>query len=400
MKGERLKGKHIVLGITGSIAAYKSCIIARELVKAGAEVKTVMTLAAKEFITPLTLSTLTKNPVTCEFFDHRDGSWHSHVALGLWADAMLVAPCTASTLSNFANGIADDMLSTTYLSMRAHVFVAPAMDADMYSHPATLRNISKLKSDNVSVIEPEIGELASGLEGRGRMAEPEKIVTLLDDFFLKKEDLAGKKIMITAGPTYEKIDPVRFIGNFSSGKMGYAIAEECAARGADVTLISGPVNLSADHPNIRVIKVMSAGEMYDACIKIFPDYDAAILAAAVADFSPKQYVNSKIKNRGGEKDLLLTPTRDIAASLGKIKKVGQRLVGFALETDNEIANAEKKKKEKNFDFIVLNSLKDKGAGFSVDTNKITIISDDGIRKFPLKSKKEVAKDIIDTLCAL
>lgn len=400
MENNPLKGKHIVLGVTGSIAAYKSCLIARLLVKAGAEVQVVMTPAAKEFITPLTLATLTKKGVVSEFFDHRDGSWNSHVSLGLWADAMLVAPATAATIAKFANGIADNMLVTTYLSMRAPVFVAPAMDMDMFAHPATQSNMEKLKANGNRIINPETGELASGLDGKGRMEEPEKIVKCLESYFRKSQDLAGKKILITAGPTYEKIDPVRFIGNYSSGKMGYALAEECAERGGDVVLVSGPVSLKMENAKVEVVNVESAGDMYSAAVAHFKDCHAAILCAAVADFTPLLSADTKIKREKGNVTLQLVPTHDIAAELGKMKRNDQRLVGFALETDNESSNAMHKLEKKNLDFIVLNSLKDKGAGFAVDTNKISIITRTSTKEYPLKSKKDVARDIIDELCSL
>ena len=400
MASNPLKGKHIVLGVTGSIAAYKSCLIARLLVKAGAEVQVVMTPAAKEFVTPLTLATLTKKGVVSEFFDRRDGSWNSHVSLGLWADAMLVAPATAATIAKFANGIADNMLVTTYLSMRAPVFVAPAMDVDMFAHPATQSNREKLNANGDRIINPESGELASGLDGKGRMEEPEKIVECLESFFCKIQDLAGKRILITAGPTYEKIDPVRFIGNYSSGKMGYALAEECAMRGGEVVLVSGPVSLKIENTKVEVVDVESAEEMYSAAVSRFKDCHAAILCAAVADFTPLLSANSKIKREKGNVTLQLVPTRDIAAELGKMKRDGQRLVGFALETDNERSNAMHKLEKKNLDFIVLNSLKDKGAGFAFDTNKISIITRSSAKEYPLKPKKEVARDIIDELCSL
>ncbi len=400
MANNSLQGKHIVLGITGSIAAYKSCTLARLLIKAGAEVQVVMTPAAKEFITPLTLATLTKHAVVSEFFDRRDGSWHSHVDLGLWADAMLVAPATASTIAKFANGVADNMLVTTYLSMRAPVFVAPAMDLDMYAHPATQHNLETLTAYGNKIISPETGELASGLQGKGRMEEPERIVEFLDGYFKKSQQLLGKKILITAGPTYEKIDPVRFIGNYSSGKMGYALAEECAQRGAEVVLISGPVALSAKNPAIRVVSVESASQMYSAAVAEFSDCHSAILCAAVADFTPQISASSKIKREKGDMVLHLAPTKDIAAELGKLKRKEQHLVGFALETDNERSNAIHKLESKNLDFIVLNSLKDKGAGFAVDTNKISIISKTSVLEYPLKPKSEVAHDIIDELCKL
>ncbi len=400
MANNSLQGKHIVLGITGSIAAYKSCTLARLLIKAGAEVQVVMTPAAKEFITPLTLATLTKHAVVSEFFDRRDGSWHSHVDLGLWADAMLVAPATASTIAKFANGVADNMLVTTYLSMRAPVFVAPAMDLDMYAHPATQHNLKTLTAYGNKIISPETGELASGLQGKGRMEEPERIVDFLDGYFKKSQQLLGKKILITAGPTYEKIDPVRFIGNYSSGKMGYALAEECAQRGAEVVLVSGPVSLTAKNPAIRVVSVESASQMYSATVAEFSDCHSAILCAAVADFTPQISASSKIKREKGDMVLHLAPTKDIAAELGKLKRKEQHLVGFALETDNERSNAIHKLESKNLDFIVLNSLKDKGAGFAVDTNKISIISKTSVLEYPLKPKSEVAHDIIDELCKL
>ena len=393
-----LENKKIVLGITGSIAAYKACILARLLIKKGAEVQVVMTPSAKEFITPLTLATLTQKPVVSEFFDRRDGSWHSHVSLGLWADAMLVAPASASTIGKMANGIADNMLVTTYLSMKAPVFVAPAMDLDMYAHPTTQANLTKLVSYGNHIIEPGTGFLASNLEGKGRMEETEKIVVALEQFFASQQKLAGKKVLITAGPTYEKIDPVRFIGNYSSGKMGFALAETCAEQGAEVTLVSGPVMLQTNHPNIHRIDVESANEMYEAATKHFPKADITILCAAVADFTPKTTADKKIKRKGDDLTIMLQPTQDIAAALGAKKKKKQVLVGFALETDNELNNAKDKMKRKNFDFIVLNSLQDKGAGFRVDTNKVTIIDrHNGITAYDTKSKKEVAKDIIEAI---
>ena len=393
-----LKGKHIVLGITGSIAAYKSATLTRLLIKKGAEVQIVITPAGKEFITPVTLSALSGKPVISEFFASGDGTWHSHVELGLWADLMIVAPATASTIGKMANGIADNMLITTYLSMKAPVFVAPAMDLDMYRHISTQRNIGMLRNDGVHIIDPGEGELASHLEGKGRMEEPEKIIAILEEFLDSRNDLAKKKILITAGPTYERIDPVRFISNFSSGKMGFALAEECASRGAEVLLITGPTALSLSHPNIRRVDVESAHEMYDAAIKTFPEMDAAILSAAVADYRPAQWTDEKIKRREGEEiTITLTPNPDIAASLGKIRKPHQLIIGFALETSNEESNAGRKMEKKNFDFIVLNSLQDKGAGFGYDTNKVTILSRKGEKhSFELKTKKEVAKDIIDT----
>lgn len=392
-----MKGKKIVLGITGSIAAYKAAVLTRLLIKKGAEVQIVITPAGKEFITPITLSALTSKPVISEFFSQRDGTWHSHVDLGLWADAMLIAPATASTIGKMAHGIADNMLITTYLSMKAPVFVAPAMDLDMFAHPATQHNLDILRSYGNHIIEPTAGELASHLVGKGRMEEPENIVAALEDFFQKNSSMAGKKILITAGPTYEKIDPVRFIGNYSSGKMGYALAEECAARGAEVTLVSGPVNLSVNHPNINRIDVESAEQMYNACMSHYPTSDAGILCAAVADFTPECVADKKIKREKDDLTLNLRPTHDIAAALGKIKTDSQRLVGFALETNDETAHAQDKLKRKNFDFIVLNSLNDKGAGFRCDTNKITIINSGKAEEYPLKTKKEVAADIIDKL---
>lgn len=392
-----MKGKKIVLGITGSIAAYKAAALTRLLIKKGAEVQIVITPAGKEFITPITLSALTSKPVISEFFSQRDGTWHSHVDLGLWADAMLIAPATASTIGKMAHGIADNMLITTYLSMKAPVFVAPAMDLDMFAHPATQHNLDILRSYGNHIIEPTAGELASHLVGKGRMEEPENIVAALESFFQKNSSMAGKKILITAGPTYEKIDPVRFIGNYSSGKMGYALAEECAARGAEVTLVSGPVNLSVNHPNINRIDVESAEQMYNACMSHYPTSDAGILCAAVADFTPECVADKKIKREKDDLTLNLKPTHDIAAALGKIKTDSQRLVGFALETNDETAHAQDKLKRKNFDFIVLNSLNDKGAGFRCDTNKITIIDSSKAEEYPLKTKKEVAADIIDKL---
>ena len=393
-----LKGKKIVVGITGSIAAYKTCTIIRELIKRGAEVQVVITPAGKEFITPLTLSTLTRKPVVSEFFARRDGTWHSHVDLGLWADAMLIAPCTASTLGKMANGVADNMLVTTYLSMKAPVFIAPAMDLDMYAHPSTQKNLDTLRSYGNHIIEAGSGFLASGLEGKGRMEEPEKIVEVLDSFLTSdnKSQLKGKRILITAGPTYERIDPVRFIGNYSSGKMGFALAEECAARGAEVTLIAGPVTLSCS-ATINRIDVESCEEMYQAAVNAFASQDAAILCAAVADFKPEHTAEQKIKRGNDTLTLHLTPTHDIAAALGKMKTEKQRLVGFALETNNEEVNANKKLKEKNLDFIVMNSLRNEGTCFQSDENQIAVISDNGRTDFPKKKKGEVAADIVDEL---
>jgi len=390
-----LKGKKIVLGITGSIAAYKACLTIRGLVKAGAEVQVVITPAGKEFITPITLSALTHKPVISEFFSQRDGTWHSHVDLGLWADAMLIAPCTASTLGKMANGIADNMLITTYLSMKAPVFIAPAMDLDMYQHPTTQQNMERLKGFGNHIIEPATGFLASGLEGKGRMEEPERIVEYLDHYFEKK-NLQGKCIMITAGPTYEKIDPVRFVGNYSSGKMGFALAEECTRRGAEVTLVAGPVSLTCSAA-IHRIDVESCQQMYDAATKAFPQMDAAILCAAVADFRPEQQAMRKIKREGDDLVIRLKPNPDIAAALGKMKRERQVLVGFALETNDEEANAQRKLEKKNLDFIVLNSLQRKGTCFQSDDNQISIISHEGQKDYEKKSKQAVARDIIDEL---
>jgi len=394
-----LSGKHIVLGVTGSIAAYKAAYLVRLLIKKGAEVQVVMTAAAKEFITPLTLSTLTRKPVVSEFFDRRDGSWNSHVDLGQWADAMLIAPCTASTLGKMASGVADNMLATTYFSMKAPVFIAPAMDLDMYSHPVTQRNIETLRSIGNIFIEPASGELASQLIGKGRMQEPEVIVAALEEYFRTQSQLSKKKILITAGPTFEQIDPVRFIGNNSTGKMGFALAEECAARGADVTLIAGPVNLKTVNSGINRIDVRSAQQMYEAAMEHFPGSDAAILCAAVADYTPAVVADNKIK-RKGEMTLTLKPTQDIAAALGAIKRPDQRMVGFALETNNEFSNAQDKLERKNLDFIVLNSLRDEGAGFGYDTNKVTLIDRKESQPLPLQSKKDVAKAIINKLAGL
>lgn len=395
-----MKGKKIVLGITGSIAAYKAAVLTRGLIKKGAEVQIVITPAGKEFITPITLSALTSKPVISEFFSQRDGTWHSHVDLGLWADAMVIAPATASTIGKMAHGVADNMLVTTYLSMKAPVFVAPAMDLDMFSHPSTQHNLDILRSYGNHIIEPAAGELASHLVGKGRMEEPEKIIEVLEAFFSRQEDLKGKRVLITAGPTYEKIDPVRFIGNYSSGKMGYALAEVCAERGAEVTLVSGPVNLQAVHPNIRRVDVESAEEMYRASVEAFPQADAAILCAAVADFTPEVVAGTKIKREKEDLVLRLKPTHDIAAELGRMKRDGQKLVGFALETNDELKHAQDKMARKNLDFIVLNSLNDKGAGFRCDTNKITIVEPQGATPYPLKNKQEVAADIIDKLVSL
>jgi phosphopantothenoylcysteine decarboxylase/phosphopantothenate--cysteine ligase len=397
-----LKGKKIVLGITGSIAAYKACLIIRGLVKAGAEVQVVITPAGKEFITPITLSALTQKPVISDFFSQRDGTWHSHVALGLWADAMLIAPCTASTLGKMANGIADNMLITTYLSMKAPVFIAPAMDLDMYQHPTTQQNMERLKSFGNQIIEPASGFLASGLEGKGRMEEPERIVAYLDMFFEKK-DLQGKRIMITAGPTFEKIDPVRFIGNYSSGKMGFALAEACARRGAEVTLIAGPVSSQLSPLASQLIKridVESCEDMYQAATTSFSEQDAAILCAAVADFQPETMAEQKIKREKDDLVIRLKPTHDIAAALGRMKTERQVMVGFALETNDEEANAQRKLEKKNLDFIVLNSLQNKGTCFRSDENQISIITRTGQQDYERKPKQEVASDIIDELSKL
>lgn len=441
-----LSGKHIVLGITGSIAAYKSCLIIRALVKRGAEVQVVITPAGKEFITPITLSALSRHPVISDFFSQRDGTWHSHVDLGLWADAMLIAPCTASSLGKMAHGVADNMLVTTYLSMKAPVFIAPAMDLDMYQHPSTQANINTLKGYSNRFVEPTSGFLASGLEGKGRMQEPDLIVEELERFFadsLKEttqegaqgqeettqEDtldqekttqkgaqdqekmtqeaaqkekmlpLAGKHILITAGPTYERIDPVRFIGNFSSGKMGFSIAEECRRRGAEVTLVAGPTALQCDAA-IRRVNVESAQEMYEACLPAFDTADAAILSAAVADFTPEQKADSKIKREADDLVLRLRPTHDIAKTLGQRKRPGQRLVCFALETNDEEANARGKLERKNADFVVLNSTRIPGTTFNADDNQIAVVTREGVRSYPKKSKQEVASDIIDVLQGL
>lgn len=393
-----LKGKHIVLGITGGIAAYKSAILARLLVKQGAEVQVVMTPSAKEFITPVTMSALTGKPVISEFFTANTGEWHSHVDIGLWADAMVIAPATACTIGKMANGVADNMLVTTYLSAKAPVFVAPAMDLDMMAHPSTTRNIDTLVQYGNHIIEPEVGELASHLVGKGRMAEPEQIVDALNKFFEGSARLSGKKILITAGPTYEKIDPVRFIGNYSSGKMGYALADAAASCGAEVILVSGPVHIKPSNPNVRVINVESATQMLEQCTKHWHECSVGIMCAAVADYRPHTMADSKIKREhtdGMTLDLIKNP--DIAATLGKEKANGQFLVGFALETENGIANAIDKSERKNLDMICLNSLEDKGAGFGTDTNKVTLIytRDHNIVELPLMNKSEVAKHIID-----
>ena len=394
-----LKGKHIILGICGGIAAYKSAYLLRLLIKAGAEVQVVITPAGKEFITPVTLSALSGKPVISEFFTANTGSWNSHVDLGLWADAMVIAPATASTIGKMANGIADNMLVTTYLSAKAPVFIAPAMDLDMFAHPSTQRNLQLLRQYGNHIIEPASGELASHLVGKGRMEEPENIVKVLEEYFAISQSLAGKRIMVTAGPTYEKIDPVRFIGNYSSGKMGYAIAEECASRGAEVVIVSGPVNVKATNKLISVVDVESAQEMYNASVAEFPQCDAAIMCAAVADYTVENQASHKIKREHDEIPVIrLKKNPDIAAALGSMKQDGQLLVGFALETDNERENALAKLQRKNLDFIVLNSLNEPGAGFMTDTNKVTIIGNDGTcQEYGLKDKKLVARDIVDTL---
>ncbi len=392
-----LKGKHVILGITGGIAAYKSVSLLRLFVKAGAEVQVVITPAGKEFITPVTLSALSGRPVISEFFTANTGAWNSHVDLGLWADAMVIAPATASTIAKMANGVADNMLVTTYLSAKAPVFVAPAMDLDMFAHPSTSRNIELLRSYGNHIIQPAAGELASHLVGKGRMEEPENIFSVVERFFSLSAELAGKKVLVTAGPTYERIDPVRFIGNYSSGKMGYAIAEEFASRGAEVVLVSGPVAITCNHPRIRVISVESATQMCDVAIKEFDGCDVAVMCAAVADYAPEEYVEHKIKREKTDNPVLrLKKNPDIAAKLGELKKEHQLLVGFALETENETENAKDKIKRKNLDFIVLNSLADKNSCFGVDTNKVTIIERNGdAHRYELKPKKEVAADIVD-----
>ncbi|GAB1415033.1 bifunctional phosphopantothenoylcysteine decarboxylase/phosphopantothenate--cysteine ligase CoaBC [Paludibacter sp.] len=395
-----LKGKKIIVGVTGGIAAYKTAMIIRQLIQSGAEVKVVMTPLAKEFITPLTLSTLSRNPVLVDFFDPENGNWNSHVNLGLWADAFLIAPATANTIAKMATGVADNLLLTTYLSARCPVFIAPSMDLDMFAHPTTKQNINTLRSYGNFIIEPAVGELASGLEGKGRMEEPENIVRYLNDYFYPK-DMVGKKILITAGPTYEMIDPVRFIGNHSSGKMGFALAEDCVRRGAEVTLVCGPVSLSTPYKNIERINVTSAEEMHKNVFSRFADMDGAILVAAVADFAPVKKEDLKLKRGKDNLNIELKPTFDIAAELGKTKKPEQFLVGFALESDHEIENAINKMERKNFDFIVLNSLRDPNTGFGFDTNKVSIIHRSGLKKdFELKSKLDVAEDIINEINTL
>ncbi|MEO1515254.1 MAG: bifunctional phosphopantothenoylcysteine decarboxylase/phosphopantothenate--cysteine ligase CoaBC [Bacteroidota bacterium] len=394
-----LKGKKILLGITGSIAAYKSAFLTRLLIKAGADVQVLMTEAATAFITPLTLSTLSKRAVYTNVSSGE--SWNNHVEMGLWADAMLVAPATATTLGKLANAIADNIVVATYLSARCPVFFAPAMDLDMWQHPATLANVQRLQSYGNRLIPVGVGELASGLSGAGRMAEPESIVQMLSDFFAAERPLRGKKVLITAGPTYEKIDPVRFIGNHSSGKMGVALAEVAAHAGAEVHLILGPSRLSPEHANIHLQRVESAQQMYEAAEAQFSDADVGILAAAVADYRPATVADAKIKKKGESLQIDLVKTTDIAASLGKVKKEGQLLIGFALETNNELENARGKLERKNFDFIVLNSLQDKGAGFNHDTNKITIVyPGNKMHNFELKPKTAVAQDIVNEIVAL
>ena len=394
----QLKDKNIILGITAGIAAYKSASLCRLLIKEGANVKVVMTPNATEFITPVTMATLSKNTVLIDFFKHDDGAWNSHVDLGLWADLMLIAPATASSMGKMANGIADNLLITTYLSCKAPVMMAPSMDLDMFRHPSTTRNMEILKSYGNILVEPTSGELASGLDGKGRMEEPEKILERVIEFFSLKKKLQNKHFLVTAGPTYEKIDPVRFIGNFSTGKMGYAIAESLAEQGAKVSLISGPVNIKAIHSNISVISVISAQEMYDSATEIFPKVDGAIMSAAVADYTPSEVSDKKIKRKSAEMEIKLVPNPDIAAQLGRDKKSNQILVGFALETNNELENAKNKLVKKNLDFIVLNSLNEEGAGFSYDTNKITIIDkNNNIDNFELKTKKKVSLDIVNKI---
>ena len=392
-----LKGKKIVLGITGSIAAYKACMLIRLLIKQGAEVQVVITPAGKEFITPITLSALTHKPVVSEFFNQRDGSWHSHVDLGLWADAMLIAPCTASTLGKMAHGIADNMLITTYLSMKAPVLVAPAMDLDMYAHVSTQENLRLLQQRGVTVVEPGSGFLASTLEGKGRMQEPERIVEELEEFFARREGrLRGQRILITAGPTYEKLDPVRFIGNYSSGKMGIALAKECLSQGAEVELVLGPCSQSLPHSTLlHVTHVESASDMYHAATRLFADCTAGIMCAAVADFTPDTCAKEKIKREGDQLLLRLTPTQDIAAAVGCMKTSTQKLCGFALETHNALVHAQEKLQRKNLDMIVMNSLQDAGAGFQVDTNKVTIITPNNQESLPLQSKNDIAREIIN-----
>ena len=395
-----LKGKHIILGITGSIAAYKSAVLCRLLVGAGAEVKVVMTPLAKQFITPLTMATLSKNPILVDFFNPENGEWNSHVKLGLWADCYLIAPATANTLAKMATGVADNLLLTTYLSARCPVAVAPAMDLDMYAHTATQRNLERLREDGVHIIEPAAGELASGLVGKGRMAEPEEIVEQVKAILASKEDksLAGKRYFVTAGATIEPIDPVRYITNHSTGKMGYAIAEELAKRGAEVKLITGRTTLPTP-AGVERVDVLSAADMYNAAVEAWRDADGAVMCAAVADYTPAVVADKKLKKSDDDMRIELVRTKDIAAELGK-SKGGRTLVGFALETDNEEANAEGKLERKNLDFVVLNSLRDKGAGFGGDTNKVTLIDHNGREEHPLMSKREVAAVIVDKITSI
>lgn len=400
---KHLEGKHIVLGITGGIAAYKSAMLLRMLVKAGAEVQVVMTPSAKEFITPVTLSALSGKPVVSEFFTANNGEWHSHVDLGLWADAMVIAPATACTIGKMANGVADNMLVTTYLSAKSQVFVAPAMDLDMMAHPSTTENLRRLRAYGNIIIEPAEGELASHLVGKGRMEEPENILKVLEAYFRRKatsSSLAGKKVMITAGPTREKIDPVRYISNYSTGKMAYAIADELASRGAEVTVISGPVSVKATEPSVKVVDVESGREMAAACESRFPDVDIAVMCAAVADYTVENPSATKIKREGNlPPEIKLVKNPDIARTLGEMKSPEQMLVGFALETDNETGNALDKMERKNLDMIVLNSLRDKGAGFATDTNKVSVFTrgDQLPVEIPLKTKREVAADLADIM---
>ena len=394
-----LKNKKILLGVTGSIAAYKAAFLVRLYTKLGAEVKVVMTKASNDFIGKVTLSTLSKNPVYSDFIKpDNTGLWNNHVELGEWADLMIVAPASANTIAKMANGICDNLLLAIYLSSKCPVVIAPAMDLDMYRHQATKENLKKLRSHNVKIINPGVGELASGLVGEGRMEEPEQIVEFTKQLFSKKKTLLGKKFLVSAGPTYEKIDPVRFIGNHSSGKMGYAIAESLAEKGAEVHLVSGPSKLNIEHKNIKITRVVSADEMYNECHKVFSEVDGAVMAAAVADYRPIEVPNKKIKKHDAEMLLKLESTKDILASFGKIKDK-QLLIGFALETDNEIENAKKKLKSKNADFIVLNSLKHKGSGFDVDTNKIWFIEKDAVEELSLMPKNEVADAIVNKICS-
>ena len=392
-----LNGKKIIVGVTGSIAAYKAAILVRSLVKEGALVKVIMTPLAKQFITPLTMATLTKNPILVDFFDPENGAWNSHVSLGEWADAYLIAPATANTLGKMANGIADNLLMTTYLSAKCPVLVAPAMDLDMYAHPTTRKNLETLRSFGNLIIEPETGELASGLVGKGRMAEPEVIVEYLRGFLTAKGFWSGKRVLVTAGGTVEPIDPVRFISNYSTGKMGYAVAEELAHRGAEVVLVKGRVTVKTYNPNIREVEALTAEEMYRVCNEEFPKCDAGVMSAAVADYAPRTVADTKIKKKNEEWSLELTRTKDIAASLGEQKK-GRLLVGFALETDNGLVNAEEKMRRKHFDLIVLNSPNEEGSGFGYDTNKVTILHSDGTKiDYKLKPKDEVAVDIVNQM---